>query len=175
MAPSESAAGSKQTGPMTKRIRSDDVTDNEAEATGSSSVEQGSRRKRQRHLSDVENDSGDTRDVNGLSHVVNLVDGSSMEDSEIASVEERCSLGAAINTGGYWTLFVHFDKVHHVEKLKYWAFFGQIGSCALSADIRAKKILYRHDELRLLVKDEDMHGAMQAIVSLSMAGKGYMY
>ncbi|SJL18209.1 uncharacterized protein ARMOST_21787 [Armillaria ostoyae] len=33
----------------------------------------------------------------------------------------------------------------------------------------------RHDELQLLVQSEDVHDAVQAIISLSIAGKGHMY
>ncbi|KAK0446957.1 uncharacterized protein EV420DRAFT_1569131 [Desarmillaria tabescens] len=105
----------------------------------------------------------------GLNVRVTLGDGSSVEDGMVASPAERRSLVTAISMGACRTLVVQFDKAHHVEKSEYRAFFGQFGSIALISEQKW------HDELRLSVQYEDVHDAMQAIVSLSIPGKGHMY
>ncbi|PBK62462.1 hypothetical protein ARMSODRAFT_964150 [Armillaria solidipes] len=100
---------------------------------------------------------------------VTLVDGSSTKDGEVSNPEEHRSLVTATSMGACRTLLVQFDKAHRVDKSVYRAFFGQFGSIALITEQKW------HDELRLLVQYEDVHDAMQAIVSLSMPGKGHMY
>ncbi|KAK0433251.1 hypothetical protein EV421DRAFT_1845730 [Armillaria borealis] len=98
-----------------------------------------------------------------------LVDGSSAEDGEVSNPEEHRSLVTAMSMGACRTLLVQFDKAHRVDKSEYRAFFGQFGSIALITEQKW------HDELRLLVQYEDVHDAMQAIVSLSIPGKGHLY
>ncbi|KAK0212113.1 hypothetical protein DFS33DRAFT_1279180, partial [Desarmillaria ectypa] len=97
------------------------------------------------------------------------VDNCSVEDGEVASPEVHRSLVTAISMGACRTLAVQFDKAHHVEEPEYRAFFGQFGNIALISEQK------RDDELRLLVQYEDVHDAMQAIVSLSIPGQGHMY
>ncbi|SJL13975.1 uncharacterized protein ARMOST_17427 [Armillaria ostoyae] len=100
---------------------------------------------------------------------VTLADGCSAEDGEVSNPEEHRSLVTAISMGACRTLLVQFDKAHRVDKSEYRAFFGQFGSIALITEQKW------HDELRLFVQYEDVHDAMQAIVSLSIPGKGHIY
>ncbi|KAK0479430.1 hypothetical protein EDD18DRAFT_1207384 [Armillaria luteobubalina] len=100
---------------------------------------------------------------------VTLVDGSSAEDGEVSNPGEHRSLVTAIGMGACRTLLVQFDKAHHVEKSEYRAFFGRFGSIALMTEQKW------HDELRVLVQYEDVRDAMQAIVSLSIPGRGHLY
>ncbi|KAK0221157.1 hypothetical protein EDD85DRAFT_262925 [Armillaria nabsnona] len=100
---------------------------------------------------------------------VTLVDGSSTEGGEVSNPEEHRSLVTAISMGSCRTLLVQFDKAHRVEKSEYRALFRQFGSIALISEQKW------HNELRLLVQYEDVHDAIQAIVSLSIPGKGHLY
>ncbi|KAG7439655.1 uncharacterized protein BT62DRAFT_924556 [Guyanagaster necrorhizus] len=94
---------------------------------------------------------------------------SSMENGEILNSEEHRTLLTAISMGACRTLLVQFDKSHHVEKSEYRAFFGQFGSTTMMSEQKWP------DEFRLLVQYEDVHDAMQAIVSLSIPDQEHMY